>query len=129
MKLSMNQLIASLMTAFAQSLTLVQKSGIPVETFMGILRQSVLFAPMFEKKLPRLLTRDYANPNFSTKHMLKDVDLFLSTFRAHNCDTTGLEGIKTLLEKTVKTGKMNVDYSALFESVNLPGVSVVAKRG
>lgn len=44
--------------------------------FMAILRDSALYAPTFDKKLQRMLDRDYANPNFPTKHLLKDVRLF-----------------------------------------------------
>lgn len=43
---------------------------------MAILRDSALYAPTFDKKLQRMLDRDYANPNFPTKHLLKDVRLF-----------------------------------------------------
>ncbi len=41
---------------------------------MDILRGSALYAPTFDKKLQRMLDRDYANPNFPTKvamHLLK----------------------------------------------------------
>jgi 3-hydroxyisobutyrate dehydrogenase len=65
LKLALNQLIAAEISAFALSLGLVQRAGVPVDTFMAILRESALFAPVFEKKLPRLLTRGYQHPNFS----------------------------------------------------------------
>ena len=64
LKLALNQLIAAHITAFSLSLGLVQRSGVEVETFMNVLRQSALMASMFEKKLPRLLTRDYDQPQF-----------------------------------------------------------------
>lgn len=44
--------------------------------FMNILRESALYAPTYDKKLQRMLDRDYANPNFPTKHLLKDINLF-----------------------------------------------------
>jgi len=118
LKLALNQLIAAEIAAFSLSLGLVQREGIPVETFMAILKQSALFAPTFEKKLPRLLTRDYANPNFSTRHLLKDVDLFLKEAKALRLDTSGLEGVRPLLTKTIDRGMADVDYSAMFQAVN-----------
>ncbi len=57
LKLALNQLIAAEISAFALSLGLVQRAGVPIDTFMAILRESALFAPAFEKKLPRLPTR------------------------------------------------------------------------
>ena len=53
-KLAMNQLIGSLTTAFAMSLSLVQQEAIDVEKFMAIVRQSALYAPTFDKKLGRM---------------------------------------------------------------------------
>lgn len=120
LKLALNQLIAAEIAAFSLSLGLVQREGIPVDTFMAILKQSALFAPAFEKKLPRLLTRDYANPNFSTKHLLKDVELFLKEAGALGLCTSSLEGAHTLLTKTIARGLADIDYSALYEAVN-PG--------
>jgi 3-hydroxyisobutyrate dehydrogenase len=111
-------LIATEISAFALSLGLVQRAGVPVDTFMAILRESALFAPMFEKKLPRLLTRDYQHPNFSTRHLLKDVDLFLREASGYELTTSSLDGIRPVLERTIAQGLGNSDYSALFEIVN-----------
>jgi len=117
LKLALNQLIAAHITAFSLSLGLAQRSGVEVETFMNVLRQSALMAPMFEKKLPRLLARDYARPNFSTRHLLKDVELCLNASRDENVATTALAGIRGILEETVGQGLHDVDYSSIFETV------------
>ena len=117
LKLALNQLIAAHITAFSLSLGLIQRSGVEVETFMNVLRQSALMTPMFEKKLPRLLTRDYAHPNFSTRHLLKDVELCLKTARDANLATPVLAAIRGILEETVGQGLQDVDYSSIFEAV------------
>jgi 3-hydroxyisobutyrate dehydrogenase len=54
LKLALNQLIAAEISALALSLGLVQRAGVPVDTCMAILREGVLFAPVYEKNLPRL---------------------------------------------------------------------------
>jgi len=118
LKLALNQLIASEIAAFALSLGLVQREAVPVDTFMTILRESALFAPAFEKKLPRLLTRDYHHPNFSTRHLLKDVELFLKEASRYDLATSSLEGIRPVLEQTIAQGLGDSDYSAIFEIVN-----------
>ncbi len=117
MKLALNQLIAAHITAFSLSLSLMQRSGVEVETFMNVLKHSALMSPMFEKKLPRLLTRDYASPNFSTKHLLKDVELCLNAARGVNLATTALTGIHGILEETMGKGLQDADYSSVFEAV------------
>jgi 3-hydroxyisobutyrate dehydrogenase len=118
LKLALNQLIAAEISAFALSLGLVQRAGVPLDTFMAILRESALFAPVFEKKLPRLLTRNYQHPNFSTRHLLKDVELFLKAASGYALTASSLEGIRPVLEQTIVQGLGNSDYSAIFEVVN-----------
>lgn len=118
LKLALNHLIAAELTAFATSLGLIQRSGVSVELFMAILKTSALFAPAFEKKLPRLLTRTYDNPNFPTTHLLKDVSLFAEEARRHGLPVTGPESLRSVLEETIARGYGEVDYSALFETLN-----------
>jgi 3-hydroxyisobutyrate dehydrogenase len=118
LKLALNQLIAAEISAFALSLGMVQRAGVPIDIFMAILKASALFAPAFEKKLPRLLTRDYQQPNFSTRHLLKDVELFLREASRYTLTTSSLEGIRPVLERTIAQGLGDSDYSAIFEVVN-----------
>lgn len=118
LKLALNQLIAAEISAFALSLGMVQRAGVPVDTFMAILRESTLFAQAFEKKLPRLLMRDYQHPNFSTRHLLKDTELFLKEASGYALTTSSLEGIRPVLERTIAQGLGDSDYSAIFEVLN-----------
>ena len=118
LKLAMNQLIASHIAAFSLSLGLVQRSGVRIEDFMKVLGQSAMGTPMFEKKLPRFFERNYTNPNFSTTHLLKDVNLFLREAQLRHLNAVSLEGISKLLKKTIEKGLGEVDYSSVFEIVN-----------
>jgi len=118
-KLALNQLIASLTSAFALSLGFVQRQGVEVEQFMQILRQSALYAPTFDKKLQQMLDGNYANANFPTKHLLKDTNLFLSEAQAVGLNTSSLEGIRKVLETTQQLGLSDADYSSLFAAINL----------
>lgn len=117
-KLALNQLIASLSTAFALSLSFVQRQGIEVELFMQILRNSALYAPTFDKKLQRMRDRDYSKPNFPTKHLLKDTDLFITEAKSTNLNVSSIEGVRNILEVAVNRGLAEADYSALFSAVN-----------
>jgi 3-hydroxyisobutyrate dehydrogenase len=117
-KLAMNQLIASLTAGFALSLGLIKKYEVQVDLFMKILRQSALYAPTFDKKLERMLNRDYSNPNFPGKHLNKDVALFHRAAQTVNLETIGIDAIRRLLEITQEKGYADGDYSALFETIN-----------
>jgi 3-hydroxyisobutyrate dehydrogenase len=118
LKLALNHLIAAETAAFALSLGLVQRAGVSVDTFMSILRESALYAPTFDKKLPRLLKRDYHHPNFSTRHLLKDVRLFLQEAAAQGLTVGSLEGLPSILESAISQGCGELDYSALYEVLN-----------
>ena len=114
-KLALNQLIASLTHSFSLSLQLIQRAGVPVETFMAILRPSALYAPPFDKKLQRMLDHTYADPNFSTALLRKDLRLFLEEATTAGLQDQGLSGLLSLLEQAEGTDLDEQDYCALHE--------------
>jgi 3-hydroxyisobutyrate dehydrogenase len=117
-KLAMNQLIGSLTTAFALSLALVRREGIEVEQFMHIVRSSALYAPTFDKKLDRLLTRNFDNPNFPTKHLLKDMKLFSQAAQAAGLDPLLSDSVGQVVQRAIDLGLAEADYSALYEAID-----------
>ena len=118
MKLALNQLIAGLTSTFALSLGFVQRQGVDVEQFMQVLRESALYAPTFDKKLSRMCDRNFDNPNFPTKHLLKDTELFLTQAKELDLATDNLEGIKNIIERAISIGLENADYSAIYNVIN-----------
>lgn len=120
MKLAMNQLIGSLTNAFALSLALVQRENIDVATFMEIVRNSALYAPTFDKKLSRMCDRNFDNPNFPTKHLLKDMQLFSQAAIAAGLSPTLSDSVAEIVEAAMAQGLANQDYSALYAAVNPP---------
>jgi 3-hydroxyisobutyrate dehydrogenase len=114
-KLALNQLIASLTHAFSLSLHLVQQGGVEVEPFMALLRNSALYAPTFDKKLQRELSGDYANPNFPTAHLRKDLDLFIRAAQLAGLNSEGLSGLAALLQRSSAAGLDGLDYCALHQ--------------
>ncbi len=117
LKLALNQLIASLTASFSLSLGMVLRSGIPVDSFMNVLRRSALYAPTFDKKLPRYLEHNFENPNFPTRHLLKDVNLILTEAEHLGLNTTVLNAIKSVIEQTLRLGWVNTDYSSIFNAI------------
>ena len=117
LKLALNQLIGSLTTGFALSLGFIEQQGVEVASFMNILRQSGLYAPTFDKKLKRMLDRDFTNPNFPSKHLVKDIELFRNEAHSLDLELDILEGISRILDLTVELGFADSDYSALFEAL------------
>lgn len=117
-KLALNQLIASLSAAFALSLGFIQHQGVDVELFMQILRNSALYAPTFDKKLQRMLERNYSNPNFPTKHLMKDTKLFITEAESAGLNVSAVEGVLKILEIALNQNFSDDDYSSIFSAIN-----------
>ena len=122
LKLALNQLIGSLTAAFSLSLGLIRSQNIDPEVFMEIVRQSALYAPTFDKKLSRLLDRNFANPNFPAKHLLKDMKLVRDEADRVGLRGLHLNGICEILERALAEGLADLDYSALSLVVSPPAV-------
>jgi 3-hydroxyisobutyrate dehydrogenase len=120
LKLAFNQLIASLTAAFSLSLGMIQEEGVRVELFMDMLRESALYAPTFDKKLMRMLERNYDNPNFPTRHLLKDIDLFLDAAGDYGLTAACLEGVRDTVAVALAKGLADTDYSAINEVIHPP---------
>lgn len=117
-KLAFNQLMASHVAAFSLSLGLVRRSGLDVDQFMEILRGTVLYAPVVDRKLDLLRRRSFAAPHFTTSTLLKDVNLMADAARAAGLDTVALEGVRAALARAVETGHAEEDYSSVYEVID-----------
>ncbi|MBF0384490.1 MAG: NAD(P)-dependent oxidoreductase [Candidatus Omnitrophica bacterium] len=118
LKLALNNLIAFHAAGFSLSLGLVEKEGINPGIFAGILRRSSLYAPMFDKKLRNWLKRDYDNPNFVTRHLLKDIELVIKEADLRNISSLVPAAIKKEVQKAITLGFGEKDYSSIFNAIN-----------
>ena len=117
-KLALNQIIASHIAGISLSLGIVEKNGIDPDQFIAILKESSLFAPTFERKLPSFKQRNFENPNFPVKHLLKDVDLIIEEAKDKKLATPVIEAIGKILQQTVRDGLGEKDYAAIFKTIN-----------
>lgn len=118
LKLALNQMIAGLTSTFALSLTYIQKQGVDMDIFMEIIRNSSLYALTFDKKIQRMCDRNFTNPNFPTKHLLKDVKLFLASAESINLNTKILQAMEEIITLAVENGEANSDYSAIIKTID-----------
>jgi 3-hydroxyisobutyrate dehydrogenase len=118
LKLAMNQLIAALTAGFSLSLAYAMKNGVDTDLFMDTVRDSALYAKTYDKKLDKYLSRDFGTANFSTRHLLKDIRLFIEDAQTAGLDTDALEGIERITGKAVDSGMASMDYSSIFEMIS-----------
>ena len=117
LKLSMNQLIAALTAGFSLSLGYAIKNGVDTDVFMDTVRESALYAKTYDKKLQKYLERDFGTANFSTRHLLKDIRLFIDDAKAAGLNTDALEGIERITKLTVENGMELMDYSSIYQQI------------
>jgi 3-hydroxyisobutyrate dehydrogenase-like beta-hydroxyacid dehydrogenase len=117
LKLALNQMIGALTVGFAQSLSYLEAQQVDREKFMTILRASALYAPTFDKKLARMVDQNYANPNFPTKHLAKDLKLFADSAAPLGLELSAIQGLQAVVVRAIAAGWADGDYSALVEGV------------
>ncbi|KAA6345654.1 2-hydroxy-3-oxopropionate reductase [termite gut metagenome] len=77
-KLAMNLQIALISQALNEGLEFSRSAGINDELFFQILNENVAHSGLSDLKKPKLLTNDFS-PQFSVKHLHKDLRLALAT--------------------------------------------------
>lgn len=109
LKLAMNLNIAAQMEALNESLTLARRAGINDDTFFGALSQNVSYSGVAKLKEPKLRAADFS-PQFSVKHMLKDMRLASAI---NGCeDFPVLDAVRTRLHETAAAGHAEDDFAA-----------------
>src|SRR5882757_1013237 len=73
-KVATNMVTAATIQVTAEALALVQAQGVPLEKFVEAMRVNASYSGTLAMKLPKMLERDF-EPQFSVKHMLKDMQI------------------------------------------------------
>jgi 3-hydroxyisobutyrate dehydrogenase-like beta-hydroxyacid dehydrogenase len=112
LKLAMNLNISAHMQGLCEALTLVRRAGVSDDTFFSALGKNVSYSGVTKLKEPKLRTGDYA-PQFSVKHMLKDMRL---ASRIPGGETMPvLNAVRDRLAEADRAGYADQDFSALMK--------------
>jgi 3-hydroxyisobutyrate dehydrogenase-like beta-hydroxyacid dehydrogenase len=111
-KLAMNLNIAAQMQALAEALTLARRAAISDDVFFGALKRNVSYSGLAPLKEPKLRAGDYA-PQFSVKHMLKDMRL--ATAMSGGKGFPVLDTIRDCLSAAERAGLGEEDFSVLLK--------------
>jgi 3-hydroxyisobutyrate dehydrogenase-like beta-hydroxyacid dehydrogenase len=112
LKLSMNLQIAAVTEALAEGLTFARRAGLDDDIFFDALQSNVVCSGLVALKGPKLRTADWS-PQFSVKHLLKDVKLALATPGVGELPGTRL--MQQRLQLLVDGGRSEEDFAALLE--------------
>ena len=109
-KLAMNLQIAAICQALSEGLAMARQAGVPDETFFAVLEQNVARSGVSELKKNKLLESDFS-PQFSIKHMHKDLRLALETSTPETAPLTAR--VCQIYQLGMEKGWGDLDFSAL----------------
>ena len=110
LKLAMNLNLALMSEALSESLTLARAEGISDEKFFDALHLNVGRSGLSDLKEPKWRVKDYA-PQFSLKHMNKDLRLALET--AGDLDLPTANTLKSFYDNGMRAGFSEDDFTGL----------------
>jgi len=127
LKLVMNLLVGGTIELLAESITAAHRSGLPLELFRETLLSSVLASPFVGYKSPLLFERRY-DPQFSTRLMLKDLDLMLASAAEHGLELPATAIIREQFARAVAAGLGDADAAAVREVMDGDGKAPRRRR-
>src|SRR6266487_4791629 len=111
-KIATNMITAASAQAAAEALALVQASGLPLEKFVEAMRANASYSGTLALKLPKMLNRDF-EPQFSVKHMLKDMQIASQIALSHYLDLGVTAAARDQLLEQMQWGHGDDDYSSV----------------
>ncbi|HLP06561.1 MAG TPA: NAD(P)-dependent oxidoreductase [Opitutaceae bacterium] len=112
LKLAMNLQIAGLMEALCEGITFARRAGIADDKFFEVIGCNVANSGLVKLKEPKVRAGDFA-PQFSVKHMCKDLRLAVETAGEGVLPQTTL--VRDRLREAEKRGWADEDFSALLK--------------
>ena len=112
LKLAMNLNLAVLLEGLCEALTFTRRAGISDDSFFDALAQNAGHSPFAKLKEPKLRAGDFS-PQFSVKHMYKDMRLASGATRASPLPL--LETVRERLGLAEARGFADEDFSALMK--------------
>lgn len=112
LKLAMNLNIAGVAQSLCESLTLSRAAGIPDKTFFDALAQNASRSGLSDLKEQKLKERNYS-PQFSVKHMSKDLRLALESAMDLGLALGQTESLTKIYDQGVAAGWQDDDFIGL----------------
>jgi 3-hydroxyisobutyrate dehydrogenase-like beta-hydroxyacid dehydrogenase len=116
LKLAMNLNIAGVAQTLCESLTLCRAAGISDETYFEALSRNSSRSGTSDQKEPKLRQRDYS-PQFSLKHMAKDLRLALETAASLYLTLEQTAHLKQIYDHGMKAGWKEDDFIGLIRGL------------
>ncbi len=117
MKLVINMIMGTMMTAFSEGLALGEKARLNMADILEVLTQGAIDNPMFRLKGPQMIHADFSTA-FPLKHMQKDMRLALQLGDELRLPLFTAGAANNLYLKTTSLGGAEEDFSAVLKAIN-----------
>jgi 3-hydroxyisobutyrate dehydrogenase-like beta-hydroxyacid dehydrogenase len=112
LKLAMNLNIAGVAQTLTESLVLCRRAGISDDIYFAALERNAARSGVSDLKAPKLRKRDYS-PQFSLKHMAKDIRLALETAQEVSAPLEQTAHLKKVYDQGLAAGWSDDDFIGL----------------
>ncbi|XP_031479776.1 glyoxylate/succinic semialdehyde reductase 1 [Nymphaea colorata] len=119
MKLVVNMIMGSMMSAFSEGLVLADRSGLDQQTLLDVLDLGGMANPMFKFKGPAMIQRSFP-PAFPLKHQQKDMRLAVALGDEHAVSMPVAAAANEVFKRARSMGLGDNDFSAVYEAVKNP---------
>lgn len=119
-KLAFNLLIAGINQSMCESFELARRAGIDPQAYFNALDANVAKSGLADLKKPKYLSGDWS-PQFSIKHMHKDLRLALALGRDHGLGLATTAAVERAYATAEAAGRGDQDFAALLEIVRQGG--------
>jgi len=114
LKLAMNLNIAAQMQGLAEALTMARRAGLSDDIFFTVMSKNVGYSGVTKLKEPKLRAGDFT-PQFSVKHLLKDLRLASHTEGCENFPL--LDTLREVFQATAVNGLADEDICAIIKQL------------
>ncbi|ACN15974.1 putative oxidoreductase family protein [Desulforapulum autotrophicum HRM2] len=116
MKLVINMIMGTMMTAFAEGLSLGDKIGLKKTAILDVIAQGAINSPMFQLKGPSMTVGDFTTA-FPLKHMQKDMRLALLLGDSYCQPLYTSSAANNAYITARKNGCSDEDFSAVIKNI------------
>jgi 3-hydroxyisobutyrate dehydrogenase len=116
-KLINNVMAASQLAVLSEGLAIAAKAGIDLAQAAELIKNSATASPMVVGKLPRIMDRRYADPDFALKLMRKDVGYANALAKALGVNLEVVPAVMGIYERAEAKGLGESDTAAVRDAV------------
>ncbi len=120
-KIARNFLLATVIESLGEAFALVGKAGVSPETFLHIVTNTSLSAPVYKSYGKQMVEQAYEPAQFSMELGLKDLELTLAAAREKGVSMPSAALIEKNLLQAIERGNGHKDWTALAEYLRSKG--------